>query len=243
MELVEGLKLQRTLTTEYGIVMGTGDEVRSQGICQGVVLRLSEIIIEDDFLPLELGSIDVILGMQWLQKMGTMKVNWRSLSMTLESDGQIVEIKGNPALTRAELSLKMMTQSWEEEDQGFVIEFKGLNLNQTDSDTEYSSIGEDPEWAPELKRLREDYEDIFEEPGGLPLVRETDHRIPLKEGTNPINVRPYKYAHIQKNEIERLVSEMLQSGIIRPSHSPYSSPVLLVKKKDGGGDYALIIEH
>ncbi|KAA0054183.1 Transposon Ty3-G Gag-Pol polyprotein [Cucumis melo var. makuwa] len=56
----------------------------------------------------------------------------------------------------------------------------------------------------------------------------------IPEGQNPINVRSYKYGYIQKGEIERLVSERLQAGIIRPSRSPYFSPVLLVKKRDGG---------
>lgn len=89
-------------------------------------------------------------------------------------------------------------------------------------------------WDSDLRSLREDYDDIFIEPNHLPPPCPTNHRIPLPKGTNPINVRPYKYAHIQKNEIERLMTEMLQLGIIRPSNSPFSSPIFLVKKKDGG---------
>ena len=74
---------------------------------------------------------------------------------------------------------------------------------------------------------------MFNMPAKLPSMRQVNYRIQLKEGTDPINMRPYRYPHAQKNEIEKLVNEMLDSHIIRPSISPFSSSVILVKK-DGG---------
>jgi hypothetical protein len=82
-----------------------------------------------------------------------------------------------------------------------------------------------------MKKILHEFSELLKEPTGLPLV--IDHCISLKEGTEPINVRPYRYAYYQKEEIEKQVHEMLNSGLIRPSASPFSSLILLVKKKDG----------
>ena len=93
-----------------------------------------------------------------------------------------------------------------------------------------------PDW---VSAVLNEYEDVFQEPQGLPPSRWHDHAIVLKEGANIPNLRPYRYPHYQKNEIERLVDDMLRSGIIRPSVSPYSSPIILVKKKDGGWQFCV----
>lgn len=59
------------------------------------------------------------------------------------------------------------------------------------------------------------------------------HRIILQPGIEPIKVWPYRYPFSQKTEIEKLVQELLAEGYIQLSNSPFSAPVILVRKKDG----------
>jgi len=61
-------------------------------------------------------------------------------------------------------------------------------------------------------------------PTTLPPDRTHNHTIPLKEGAQLVKVRPYRYPHSQKKQIESMVQEMLTTGIIAPSTSPFSSP-------------------
>lgn len=52
-----------------------------------LILTLQNIEVVEDFLPLELGSADVILGMQWLELLGGMQVNSKNLTMRFKVVG------------------------------------------------------------------------------------------------------------------------------------------------------------
>ena len=50
----------------------------------------------------------------------------------------------------------------------------------------------------------------------------------------PVHQRPYRHSKFEEDFLRALVDELHQAGLIRPSSSPWISPVVLVKKKDGG---------
>jgi len=49
----------------------------------------------------------------------------------------------------------------------------------------------------------------------------------------PIRCKPYPLPHTLRDDVKSEVEEMCRLGVIERSNSPYSSPLLLVKKKDG----------
>ncbi|WVZ08097.1 hypothetical protein V8G54_021443 [Vigna mungo] len=90
-----------------------------------------------------------------------------------------------------------------------------------------------PDIDSELMLLLNNYKVVFSVPSGLPPSRSQNHFIPLLQGSEPVKVRPYRYPHSQKQQIEIMVQHMLKEGLIVPSTSPFSSPIILVKKKNG----------
>lgn len=62
----------------------------------------------------------------------------------------------------------------------------------------------------QLNCLLPSFDHLFAEPTVLPPLRDYDHQITLKTDTKPVHAKPYRYHHIQKEEIERQIDNMLQ---------------------------------
>lgn len=73
---------------------------------------------------------------------------------------------------------------------------------------------------------------MFAKSKGLPPTRGTEHQILLKLGSVAKYQQPYRTSHDHKDEVEKIVKELLESGTIQYSKSHFSSPVISVKKKN-----------
>ena len=61
----------------------------------------------------------------------------------------------------------------------------------------------------------------------------TRHDTLLVAGAHPIKQHLYRHGPAQEAEIERQVRELKEQGLISGSKGAWSSPVVLVRKKDG----------
>ena len=81
-----------------------------------------------------------------------------------------------------------------------------------------------------LKDLVRRYPDVFTDmPGETDVIQ---HQIRLTDDT-PIRCKPYPLPYAMREELRNEVDTILEMGVVRPSTSPYPSPIVMVKKKDG----------
>ena len=92
-----------------------------------------------------------------------------------------------------------------------------------EEDAEVSSI-------PVVSEFLEVFLDVICE---LPPEREVEFIIDLVPGANPVPIAPYRMSPVELAEVKAHVQDLLSKQFVRPSVSPWGTPVLLVKKKDG----------
>ncbi|KZV57116.1 peroxidase 64 [Dorcoceras hygrometricum] len=224
-KLVEKLGLEIDEAVRFGVCLGDGTKVRCQGLCLELVVQLGTYTVAIVGHLFELGGVDVILGVEWLRTLGEVLLDWNKMKMRFKEGKHVVELKGDPTLERIMLSLKSICKVTE-------VEFSATLF--TVMSTHRDGIEETREHPKEIQEVLNRFRMIFDKPQELHLSRSQDHATNIKDGQGPVQVRPYRYAHRQKNENERLVTEMLAAGVIQPSTSPYSSPVILVKRTVAG---------
>ncbi|XP_076944632.1 uncharacterized protein LOC143615379 [Bidens hawaiensis] len=169
-------------------------------------------------------SADIVLGVTWLGSLGSIIADFFIPELSFTFNGSTTTLRGAPlsqSVTPGSLT-SMLCHDW-------VASMHALIMDSSPSATPYLPPTSDPQ----LTQLLQFFPILFETPHSLPPSRPHDHQIPLLTDTKPVNVRPYRYPHFQKQIVSQLISEMLRDGVIRPRQSPFSSPVLLVKKKDG----------
>ena len=135
--------------------------------------------------------------------MGTADFNFQEHFLNCFWEGKEVELRGIAGKLGKIISSNGMTKLLKKEQRGVIAQLCLLDVS-----TSESSI------SPDLKKVLDNHSKVFETPKGLPPIHDHDHAIHLIPGSVPPNIRPYRYPCSQKSEIECMVAEMLEVGII-----------------------------
>ena len=160
-ELVRRWGLDVHEVASYRVILGTGLTVKGERVCKGVKLKLLELMVIKDFLPLELRSSDVILGLQWLETLGITYTNWKTKVMMFTVGTTRVELQGDPSLTKSQVALKAMAKALRQGGKGVLIEFNHIGVEKDPSAFEVPK---------DLERIVQQFWEVFEMPKGLPPV-------------------------------------------------------------------------
>ena len=85
----------------------------------------------------------------------------------------------------------------------------------------------------QLEALVQEYADVFAvDPSDLGTTDRITHGIETGD-QRPIRQPPRRIPFALRDQVNKMVQDMLDRGIIEPSKSPWASPIVLVEKKDG----------
>lgn len=88
----------------------------------------------------------------------------------------------------------------------------------------------------DIKTLLCKYSDVLTDAPGLTTLAKHEIRLTSEK---PVRTKPYPLPFTSRETVCEEVRRMLETGIIEPSTSPYTSPIVIVKKKDGSNRFCI----
>ena len=122
--IAKELQLPIAPTAAYVVRLGDGKSVQTAGLCKGVALTLQGMEVQEDFIPIELGSTNVILGVKWLRTLRGTYFNYDNHVMKFRLGNTTITLQGDPSLEKSAISLKHMFQELLREKTGYMVQIK-----------------------------------------------------------------------------------------------------------------------
>ncbi|GJW53056.1 putative reverse transcriptase domain-containing protein [Tanacetum coccineum] len=216
-----------TLDHYYDVELADGRIIGLNTILKGCTLNFLNHQFNINLMPVELGSFDAIIGMDWLSKYQAVivcaekivHIPWGNETLIIHDDGSN---QGNA--TRLNIISCTKTQMYMQK--GFPIFLAHVTAKEVEDKSEKKRLEDVP--------IVQDFPEVFpEDLPGLPLTRQVEFQIDLVPGAAPVARAPYRLAPSEMKELSEQLKELSDKGFIRPSSSPWGAPVLFVKKKDG----------
>ncbi|GJW40562.1 putative reverse transcriptase domain-containing protein [Tanacetum coccineum] len=203
----------------YEVELADGRIVSTNTILKGCTLSLVNHIFEIDLMPIELGTFDVIIGMDWLVKHDAVIVCGEKV-VRIPHGNKTLTIEGDKGGSRLKIISCIKARKYVEQ---------GCHLFLAHV-TKKKSNEKRMEDVPVIR----DFLEVFpKELPGLPPPRKVEFQIDLVPRAAPVARAPYRLAPSEMKELSVQLQELLEKGFIRPISSSWGAPVLFVKNKDG----------
>ncbi|GJT74908.1 putative reverse transcriptase domain-containing protein [Tanacetum coccineum] len=229
----------------YDVELADGKLVKIDTIIRGCTLNFLDHPFNIDLMPVELGSFDVIIGMDWLRRYHAVIVCDEKL-VQVPYGNETLTFRGNESSNGRESRLAVISYSKAQEymAKGCQVFLAQIFTKKEEDKSERKQIEDVP--------IVRDFPEVFpEDLPGLPPARPVEFQIDLIPGAAPVARAPYRLAPSEMKELSEQLQELSDKGFIRPSSSPWGAkvglgPCLFVKMKDGSfrhfSGHALIAE-
>lgn len=184
------------------------------------------------------GDHDIIIGMPWLHYHDPV-ISWKNGTMTIETEAGALVLRSADTLNKRHAGLKLISalklaQAIRKKaiEEVFLVVLTATDLEQIEKASQQGQLSDFA--RRKIAEWEERFADVFQETPPLVGTSQTavKHRIELVPGATPPKPRqPYRLSPLERAELEKQLTKLLEVGHIRPSSSPYGAPVLFVKKK------------